>query len=116
MPSFNEDLPPLYDVLGEHIENNQELFRCPSDRHGNPNAQRETYYEVEGTSYEYHNLRLANKTREQVRLGRSGDERSSSRVYIVNDFDPFHGTKGEDGSRNFLYMDGHVDALIVADD
>jgi prepilin-type processing-associated H-X9-DG protein len=45
-----------------------------------------------------------------------GDERSSSRVWIVNDFDSFHGSKGEDGSRNFLYLDGHVDGLIVAED
>jgi prepilin-type processing-associated H-X9-DG protein len=37
-------------------------------------------------------------------------------VWIVYDFEPFHGSKGEDGSRNFLYLDGHVDALIVADD
>jgi prepilin-type processing-associated H-X9-DG protein len=37
-------------------------------------------------------------------------------VWIVNDFESFHGPEGEDGSRNFLYLDGHVDALIVADD
>lgn len=116
MPSYNKDLPPLYEVLGEHIEDNQNLFRCPSDKFLDPNATHETYFDAEGLSYEYHNLRFANKTREQARLGWSGEERSSSRVIVVNDFEPFHGPKGEDGSRNFLYMDGHVDALIVADD
>jgi prepilin-type N-terminal cleavage/methylation domain-containing protein/prepilin-type processing-associated H-X9-DG protein len=116
MPSINEDLPPLFEVLGEHIENNQELFRCPSDHFADPKGQYETYFDAQGLSYEYHNTRFANKTREQARLGWSGTERSTSRVYVVNDFEPFHGSEGEDGSRNFLYMDGHVDALIVADD
>lgn len=117
MPSINEDdLPPLYEVLASHLEENQEVFRCPSDHYIEPNADHETYFDAEGTSYEYRNSRFANKTREQARLGWSGEERSSSRVWIVYDFEPFHGTKGEDGSRNFLYMDGHVDALIVADD
>jgi prepilin-type N-terminal cleavage/methylation domain-containing protein/prepilin-type processing-associated H-X9-DG protein len=116
MPSHNEDVPPLYEVLAGHIEENQELFRCPSDHNDEPTAVHETYFEAEGTSYEYHMLRFANKTRDQVRLGRGGEERSSSRVFVVNDFQPFHGPKGEDGSRNYLYMDGHVDALIVAND
>jgi prepilin-type N-terminal cleavage/methylation domain-containing protein/prepilin-type processing-associated H-X9-DG protein len=115
-PSVTPDLSPLYEVLGEHIENNHELFRCPSDHLDKPDAVYSTFFEEEGLSYEYRASRFANKTREQARLGWSGEERSSSRVWIVYDFEPFHGPEGEDGSRNFLYMDGHVDALIVADD
>ncbi len=116
MPSVTPDLPPLYKALAGFTEDNQELFRCPSDRHSDPNAEHLTYFDAEGTSYEYRSTHFANKTREQARISRSGDDRSSSRVWIVYDFDPFHGPKGEDGSRNFLYLDGHVDALIVADD
>ena len=26
------------------------------------------------------------------------------------------GAEGDDGSRNFVYLDGHVDAVILADD
>jgi prepilin-type processing-associated H-X9-DG protein len=120
-PSVTPALPPLYKVLGGHVEDNQELFRCPSDqvdpRDATPvnGITYETYFQQEGLSYEYPNSKLANKTREQVRLGRSKEERNSGRVFIVYDFEPFHGSKGEDGSRNFLYLDGHVDALIVAD-
>jgi prepilin-type N-terminal cleavage/methylation domain-containing protein/prepilin-type processing-associated H-X9-DG protein len=119
-PSVTPSLPPLYKVLGGHIEENQELFRCPSDRLDPKDATPvngavyETYFEQEGLSYEYPSLKLANKTREQVRVSNSGDERSSTRVFIVYDFQPFHGSRGEDGARNFLYLDGHVDALIVA--
>ncbi len=115
-PSVTPDLPPLFKVLAGYTENNQELFHCPSDRLVKQDAVHDTYFEEEGLSYEYFAWRCANKTREQVRISRRGDERSSSRVWIVYDFEPFHGSKGDDGSRNFLYLDGHVDALIVADD
>jgi hypothetical protein len=61
-------------------------------------------------------------TREEVRLGRKvvnnviiEDERSSSGVYIAYDFQDFHGSKNENGARNYLYLDDHVDALIVTD-
>jgi prepilin-type N-terminal cleavage/methylation domain-containing protein/prepilin-type processing-associated H-X9-DG protein len=114
--SVPSDLPSLPQALGDFIEDNQEVFRCPSDYLEREGAAHATYFEEEGLSYEYPTMRLANKTREQVRISRRGDERSSSRVWIVYDFEPFHGPKGEDGSRNFLYLDGHVDALIVADD
>jgi prepilin-type N-terminal cleavage/methylation domain-containing protein/prepilin-type processing-associated H-X9-DG protein len=124
-------LPPLYKVIAGHTEDNQELFHCPSDQLDENDVTPvngvtyDTYFQQEGLSYEYPSRRLANKTREQVRLGRkidqqSGtikyDDRSSTRVFIVYDFQPFHGSKGEDGSRNWLYLDGHVDALLVADE
>jgi prepilin-type N-terminal cleavage/methylation domain-containing protein/prepilin-type processing-associated H-X9-DG protein len=120
-PSVTPTLPPLFKVLGGHVEDNQELFHCPSDQLDSKDAvpvngiTYETYFEQEGLSYEYPNSKLASKTREQVRLGRSKEERNSGRVFIVYDFQPFHGSKGDDGSRNFLYLDGHVDALIVAE-
>ena len=128
-------LPALYTVLAGHSEDSREMYHCPSDVLDPADVQkdtagnvvepvRETYFEQEGLSYEYPNSKLANKTREQVRMGRkvdrtSGDikynELSSTRLYIVNDYQPFHGSKGDDGARNFLYLDGHVDALIVAE-
>jgi prepilin-type N-terminal cleavage/methylation domain-containing protein len=121
MPTENPDVPPLYNVLEGYVEDDRELFRCPSDRitqEEDPNY--ELYFDREGLSYEYQRDRAANKTREQVRTAQwgpwRGDVRSSSRVWIVNDFECFHGPEGEDGSRSFLYLDGHVDALIVADD
>jgi prepilin-type processing-associated H-X9-DG protein len=108
--------PNLRTVLGNLTENNGELFHCPSDRI--PQEQQtlvngnycETYFDQEGMSYEYQVFRAANKTREQIRK-----ENSSTRTWIVNDFDAFHGSAGDNGSRNFLYLDGHVDALIVAE-
>jgi prepilin-type N-terminal cleavage/methylation domain-containing protein/prepilin-type processing-associated H-X9-DG protein len=112
-------LPSLLEVLGEHIESNKEVFACPSDGINYWDDDKgwvyKHYFEEEGVSYEYQNRRAANKTRDQIRISGVG-ERSSSRVWIVHDSMSFHGTAGEDGSRNYLYLDGHVDALVVADD
>ena len=125
----DNNVPPLYKVLAAYTEDNQEMFHCPSDlldpSVADPDTNYETYFQQEGLSYEYPTTKLANKTREQVRSGRridpvSGEikynELSSTRVFIVYDYQAFHGSKGEDGGRNWLYLDGHVDALIVADD
>ncbi len=120
-PSVTPNIPPLYKVLGGLIENNHEVFRCPDDQLDPKDATPiegityETYFDQEGLSYEYRNSRLANKTREQFAKSGSGDETSSSRVWVVYDFQPFHGSEGQNGSRNFVYLDGHVDALIVAE-
>jgi prepilin-type N-terminal cleavage/methylation domain-containing protein/prepilin-type processing-associated H-X9-DG protein len=106
MPTVTPNRQPLYAVLAPFCEDVGQLWACPYD---------DKYFTQERTSYEYQSRRAANQTREQVLADRNGDRRSSSRVWIVNDFDPFHGPPGEDGSRNFLYLDGHTDALIVAE-
>jgi len=126
--SVPSEFPSLMEVIGPYCEitdatkESSELFHCPSDR-DYPNAETaaqfyDTYFEAEGTSYEYDGLgRYRNKTRQQALMPREGNEpRSSTVVWLLNDFKPFHGSPGEDGSRNFLYLDGHVDALIVAEE
>jgi prepilin-type N-terminal cleavage/methylation domain-containing protein/prepilin-type processing-associated H-X9-DG protein len=106
--------PNLRQVLASFTENNGELFHCPSDRI-NPlvvkkvnDTEYDTYFDQEGMSYEYRVDTAANKTREQIRK-----DANSSTIWIVDDFDPFHGSAGANGSRNFAYLDGHVDAIIV---
>jgi prepilin-type N-terminal cleavage/methylation domain-containing protein/prepilin-type processing-associated H-X9-DG protein len=106
--------PSLIEVLGDRVENNHELFHCPSDNHYLTDSA-ESYFQGEGLSYEYPNSRLANKTRMQILNPEHRDQLSSPRVWIVYDFESVHGPEGQDGARNFLYMDGHVDALIVAE-
>jgi prepilin-type N-terminal cleavage/methylation domain-containing protein/prepilin-type processing-associated H-X9-DG protein len=108
--------PSLFDVLAPYCEQKRELFRCPSDFYvyvpkegvSPPPVIPETYFEKEGLSYEYPTIALAGKTRPQILA-----ERGSGEIWIVYDFQPFHGTPGEDGARNFAYLDGHVDAVIV---
>ncbi|MBD14976.1 MAG: hypothetical protein CMJ72_07390 [Planctomycetaceae bacterium] len=112
-------LPALYDVLGPYCENNTKIFRCPSDfiatdsaAHGESDFA--TYYEREGISYDYPSLLMAGKTRQEVLASRFG-QRGSGKIWIVYDFGSFHGSPGEDGSRNFVYLDGHVDAVILSE-
>ena len=105
--------PSLFDVLAPYCESNRELFRCPSDSLVNAdleNEAHETYFDKEGLSYEYPSLVLEGKTRPQIL-----DVRGSSEIWVVYDFGAFHGTPGENGARNFAYLDGHVDAVIVAE-
>ena len=99
--------PSLYDVLKPHCEENRELFHCPSD---------ERFFLSDGMSYGYDDRRFANKTRQQALMTREGNEpRSSSVVWIVYDFESVHGPEGDNGSRNYVYLDGHVDAILVAE-
>jgi prepilin-type N-terminal cleavage/methylation domain-containing protein/prepilin-type processing-associated H-X9-DG protein len=117
--------PSLYDVLAKYCENNREIFRCPSDRYAyHPKAADEqpdsdeidqkkraadTYFELEGLSYEYASM-LAGLTRPQVL-----DYRGSTEIWVMYDFEAFHGPPGENGCRNYAYLDGHVDAIVVPD-
>lgn len=112
------NLPGINQVLAPFTENSAELWRCPSDSFEpteselatHPElAQFETYFAKEGLSYEYASI-LAGLTRPQV-LDHA--YAGSATVLIVFDFRPFHGAPGQDGSMNFAYLDGHVDAVIV---
>lgn len=145
--------PSIAAVLAPYIENNRLVFRCPSDTvyyerkgpkadeirnriNSMPLADRPDEYGTlayEGTSYEYPELRLANRTREEALSSRRmGANLATSKLWIMYEFAPFHAanfarymgldvvdTNATDdpnwtppeGSRNFLYLDGHVDNL-----
>ena len=100
LKSVTPDKPTIAEVLGKFSENNNRLFECPDDS---------KFFPTEGLSYEFPVSRLAKKTRQQA-LKSSTGSRSSTTVWILYDFECFHGTEGDPGSRNFLYMDGHVDS------
>lgn len=122
------NLPSLYDVLAEFCEQNREIFRCPSDRYvpteaelesSNASvAEYETWFEREGLSYEYPTMLFVNldtkigRTRQEV-LDHPLATAGSGTVMVVYDFQAFHGPAGENGSQNYAYLDGHVDAIIV---
>ncbi len=124
----SSNLPSLFDVLAPYCESNREIFRCPSDyydlddalKHVDDETRRqriideagdsETWFEREGLSYEYASVAFAGKTRPEVL---EQLQRGSSDIWIVNDFGAFHGPKGQEGARNYAYLDGHVDAVIV---
>ena len=112
------NLPALYDVLSPYCEGNQLLFQCPSDfidtEDSSSNEEFDSYFEREGISYDYPSIVLAGRTRQDVLDTRFG-QRGSGEVWIVYDFGSFHGPKEQDGSRNYVYLDGHVDAIVLAE-
>jgi prepilin-type N-terminal cleavage/methylation domain-containing protein/prepilin-type processing-associated H-X9-DG protein len=94
LPSLTPTKPNIVQVLGPYVENNSEIFHCPSDS---------TYFPVEGTSYEY-SIRNVSLTPEDL----INKRRRLDLTWVMYDFDCFHGTPGTPGCRNFLYADGHV--------
>jgi len=102
LPSMMSDKKPLYVILGPFMENDQSVYQCPDDIQPNDNGQ--TYFQHEGLSYEYPEGSAANKTMPQYLNGQPSDT-----VFILYDYDDFHGKPGDTGSRNYLYCDGHVD-------
>ena len=114
LPSLPPNRPSLVPTLGPYMENEQTVFRCPADDSSfRDQARLEaslppeglSYFDKEGISYEYPASRLAKKTRQKVM-----ENRSSTTVWISYDFEAFHGTEGDDGSRCFVYADGHADS------
>ncbi len=135
---------PIYKILGKYSENNREIYRCPSDHgplnlddiarytldgtlDGDSNDEDayvrpdgweyilgDPYFDNEGLSFEYPSFRLEDRTRQQVLETRRGGTRGSGEIWVVYDFESFHDSPGHGGARNFLYLDGHVDGLIVA--
>lgn len=108
------DLPALYDVLGPYCEENQDIFRCPGDYLEDSDGEFNTYFDREGLSYDYPSVFFANRTRQEV-LDTPQGTRGSGEVWIVFDFGPFHGAPGQNGSRNYVYLDGHTDAVVLAE-
>jgi len=108
---------PIYiaDELLEHIGNASEVFRCPKDEPGaarpDPNGGL-SYFESERSSYEYRSRpRLGGSTVAEVatRIANfTGQPIADNTIWIMRDYDNFHGKAGERGARRYLYSDGHV--------
>jgi prepilin-type N-terminal cleavage/methylation domain-containing protein/prepilin-type processing-associated H-X9-DG protein len=120
LPSVNDPkkpLPTLFDVLAPFCEKNRELFHCPSDYYQVPGDKAEdgvyqTWFDKEGLSYDYPALQLAGKSRPEV-LDQFVGYGGSATVWIVFDFESFHGPPAQNGSQNYAYLDGHVDGIVV---
>jgi prepilin-type N-terminal cleavage/methylation domain-containing protein/prepilin-type processing-associated H-X9-DG protein len=109
LPSVTPNRPSLVQVLAPYIESSEPIFRCPSDVDSSVDDDDQTYYEKEGLSYEYPASRLEGKRRPQLLVDSRGEPvASSSEVWLSYDFEAFHALPGTQGSRNFVYLDGHA--------
>ncbi|MDP6046238.1 MAG: type II secretion system protein [Phycisphaerae bacterium] len=105
MPSLGlNDEPSIVDALGGDIED-PEILQCPSDNQPNDNGK--TYFQSEGSSYEYHSMLGGKKVGDNF-LSRNYGE---SNTPVMNDYKPFHGRPGESGAMNYLFADCSVGDL-----
>jgi prepilin-type N-terminal cleavage/methylation domain-containing protein/prepilin-type processing-associated H-X9-DG protein len=95
-PSTQPSLPTLRDAISAYIENNGQVFHCPSDFHDFP---------IEETSYAYIWRTWSGKT---LREAEAAWRRGSSQIVLVEDLGEYHGPIGSGYSKNILFADGHV--------
>ncbi len=99
VPSEEPNLPSITEVLLPYLKD-REVMHCPADRG-------QSYFEKEGTSYEYPHL-LRGRSVDRSFLGKRWGETSTP---VLFDFTSFHDRPGRPGAMNFLFGDGHVGAL-----
>jgi len=137
LPSYDPPInsfPYIVEVFDPYTKNTRKGWRCPSDSitkdmNRTENAQPTdprylgnglssgalTYFEREGSSYEYNTWLNAFQGGDMmVQALKEANERfgiTQNTFRIFNDFEPFHGKKGKPGSTNFLFADWHVGDL-----
>ena len=114
--------PSIIETLEPYHKGATKVFACPADQIMNaPGAGVAqgftTYYEREGTSYEYNvffnafafdEITGVNKVWRDALKDAEQRGFPQDRLVIFNDFDPFHGKAGTPESKNYLYADFHV--------
>lgn len=113
-PLFDRE-EPIYiaDLLKRYVADHSDVFLCPNDETGasrpEPNQGRR-YFDSEKSSYEYR-VRLAGMTSIEAAnfikqfLNRTISDNS---IWVMRDYDNFHGPGGKMGARRYLYLDGRV--------
>ena len=117
MPSLleeieEEDATYIADVLRPHTGPDPTVFQCPNDY---PDIVRPepnnglSYFQSERSSYEYRTQFAGQRVDEIVnRMSRRGRTVAENELYLMRDYDNFHGKAGSPGARRYLYVDGHV--------
>ena len=101
MPSMDLNSEPrICDVLKSYGGGTQAIFHCPSD-------QVRTYFQTEGSSYQYNPL-VAGRLVESTFMGKQFGVTST---WVMNDYEAFHGKPGTPRAMNYLFADGHAGRL-----
>ena len=100
LPSFNaglgEKVIRLCDILSDYLPG--QIFRCPSDN------DEPTWFSREGSSYEFNGKLSGVKIDSHYEVLQNG----ASNVVAVFDYDCFHAVLPQPGTKNYLFVDGHV--------
>ncbi|MCF7974869.1 MAG: type II secretion system GspH family protein [Phycisphaerae bacterium] len=108
VPSMEPDTPSITDVLLPFLKDRQ-IMCCPGDTQAMCDLadRQQTYFEKEGTSYEYPYVLKGLPVNKSL-LGKS---LGITHTPILRDFEAFHNKPGQPGSINALFGDGHVGPL-----
>jgi len=115
MPSLQPPLngyPSLVQLLTPYHRGATGVFQCPADRITQPvqegPAGFETYFAREQSSYYWN---------EEVSIygSRMTDLKNGNGVRLMQEYEPFHGRAGSNGSMNRLYADLHVDGDVQSE-
>lgn len=101
--------PRIVDVLARWVEE-PTAFQCPADVEINPETGK-TYFESEGSSFEYHTMHSGQKVGDGFLTRHFG----ISKVPVMNDYECFHGKPGTYGSTNYLFEDDHIGDMVDKD-
>jgi prepilin-type N-terminal cleavage/methylation domain-containing protein len=99
-------LPRIRDLMSPRYVP-PEVFECPEDRPTDPAYKFPSYFEGEGSSYEW--AELLNYQKAGRPLGHHFIRIED--VPILRDYEPFHKTGGSRVGINGLFADSHVEAL-----
>ena len=102
--------PRIVDVLAAWVES-PATFHCPADVEPQSDIDGKTYFESEGSSYEYHTMHSGKKVEDGFLTRHFG----IARIPVMNDYISFHGKDGKYGSRNYLFADDHIGDMIDKD-
>lgn len=102
----------IAEVLGKEIDN-PAVFHCPNDQPGAPRTAPNaglSYFESERSSYEFRFQLGGLTTQEAANRINQFTERgvAENAIWILRDYDNFHGPAGKPAARRYLYIDGHV--------
>ena len=100
--------PSLVDLLEPYTHGVKQSYHCPDDHFivGAPNGF-ETYFDREGSSYQYQLLPFAGMNVADKRIY-PRNRSTADRVRVIEDYEAFHDIVGANDAMNVLYLDGHV--------
>lgn len=119
MPSVRPkvvEAPSIVELLEPYAKRNTAVYRCPADqiRDVTENAPPGylTYFEREGTSYQYSPYLSARYANEQLKDTAAARMGRLNEMPIMFDYEPFHAKKSQPMSTNYLFPDNHVADMI----
>ena len=98
-------LPRIRDLLEPY--GSAEIFRCPDDRRIDPEYPHPTYFEGEGSSYDW--AEIVNHLKKGMPIRFAPFKLKD--IPIVRDYECFHRRGSGRGSFNGLFHDGHVESF-----